>query len=283
MDNLQYSGNIFSRRTFLAKSAMLAVGVGLSACSRADTGYAQLDNALEKCEIPPTQGGFTVPDDFGIHLDTGQQAWLVEHKVRDGDQSRKVAMLTYDDWASSTEFESILAAFRTTKSSKATFFINGHYLKDMAASVENAVAEGHLIGCHGWCHVNMGTYNEQEINATFAAFFNTMHDILPGYPIKFFRMPYGNTKDAEKDKVVLKIAADWGLQDIYWSFYTDGTKNNVKKIFKENIKPGSIVLCHMNYRYDLEHTPWMIDTLLNQGYTLEAVDTGIQPADQRKW
>ena len=272
-----------NRRAFLRRSVIITTGACLSACAKFSPEYSDAGTTPQACDIPINPSERMNPADFGITLDAGQQAWLVQHKVRDGNQNRKVAMLTYDDWATEHEFEQILTAFRAHQNCKTTFFFNGSHLREMAASVEKAAAEGHLIACHGWCHVNMGIYNESEINATFAAFFREMNNILPGYPLKYFRMPFGNTKDTEMDKVVLRIAAQWGLQHIYWTFYTDGTRNQVKKIVTDNLATGSIILCHMNYRYDLQYTPWMIDYILSNGYTLETIASGIDPRDQRGW
>jgi peptidoglycan-N-acetylmuramic acid deacetylase len=217
------------------------------------------------------------PQDLAIDISSRKRQFIIDHPIRDGDMSRKVALLTYDDWGNDEQLTSILDAFSRFPKSNATFFFCGAYLSNCTRSIERMVNEGHVIGCHSWEHVWMDTLTTSEINQSFGKFIKTLRQIIPGYQPEYFRMPYGGCKDPKKYYEVIEIAADWGLQHVYWSFYTEGKTPDGREIIKKNLAKGSIILCHMNYYFDILNTSWMLDYLEYRGYSAETLKTGLSP------
>ncbi len=221
------------------------------------------------------------PEDLSIETSSQKKQFLVSHPVRDGDQSRRVVLITYDDGGNEEQLSTILNAFSEYPNSHATFFFCGTYLKQSARIIECMISEGHTIGCHGWDHVWMDTLTVKEINQSFGKFIQTIRNIIPGYQVEYFRLPYGGCKDPQKYKDILAIAADWGLQHVYWSFYTEGKTPDGRRIIQKNLTKGSIILCHMNYYFDILNTRWMLHYLDYRGYSAETVKTGL--SSQNYW
>ncbi len=215
------------------------------------------------------------PSERGIDLSSSHKEFLWKNPIRDGDQARNVAMITYDDWGDDEQLSTILDSYRKHEQSKATFFFLGSQLVSCAKWIERLTADGHLIGCHGWDHVRMDSLSTKEINQSFGQFITTLRTIIPDYQLRYFRMPYGGCRDKNKDYEIYKIAADWGLQHVYWSFFTEGRTPAVRNIVKNYLQKGSIILCHMNYKYDIENTEWLLTYLEKRGFTAETLETGL--------
>lgn len=272
-----------SRRQFLKKAGLIAGSLFVSTYLASKS---IVEDSLYYSEAygdgDPLADGFREmeelePQDLAIEVNSTKKQFLIDNPIRDGDMSRKVALLTYDDWGNDEQLTSILDAFSRFPKSKATFFFCGAYLFDCARSIERMVNEGHVIGCHGWEHVWMDTLTTNEINQLFGKFIKTLYQIIPGYQPEYFRMPYGGCRDPKKYQEVIEIAADWGLQHIYWSFYTEGRTPDGRGIIKKNLSKGSIILCHMNYYFDILNTSWMLDYLEYRGYSAETLKTGLSP------
>ena len=270
-----------SRRNFISKLFKVTTSILFSGyvISRSDshssTYYAKKYNYCDVSIRENCNESLNVPIAHGIDLSASHKEFLWKNPIRDGDQARNVAMITYDDWGDDEQLSTILDSYRKHEQSKATFFFLGSQLASCAKWIERLAADGHLIGCHGWDHVRMDSLSTKEIDQSFGQFTHTLRTIIPGYQLHYFRMPYGGCRDKNRNCEICKIAADWGLQHVYWSFFTDGRKPVVRKIVMNNLQKGSIILCHMNYQYDIQNTDWLLTYLERRGFSAETVETGL--------
>ena len=205
--------------------------------------------------------------------------FLVNHEIVEGDTSRDVVMMTYDDNGSAEQIEFILSAYRCYPNCKATFFYLGDKLKKSAKSIEKIVSEGHLLGSHFWNHSRMTTLSSDRIKRWFELNITTLEEILPGYKMEYFRMPYG---DGVSDKRLLTIAAQFGLQHVFWTMGSNGLVPDTYQKVLWSVKPGSIVLSHMFRYYDYTQAGLIVDGLQEKGFSLETIHTGKKPEDQYK-
>jgi peptidoglycan/xylan/chitin deacetylase (PgdA/CDA1 family) len=150
-------------------------------------------------------------------------------------------------------------------------FYLGDKLEQSARSIEKIVSEGHLLGSHFWNHSRMSTLSSDRIKRWFELNISTLEIIIPGYEMHYFRMPYG---DGIGDKRILKIAAQFGLQHVFWTMGSNGLVPDTYKKILESVKSGSIVLSHIFRFYDYSQAQMIIEGLLGKSFSVETIDTG---------
>lgn len=248
-----------SRRDFLGRSATLFA----AACA-----LPVIKNTSENSETATSN-----------ELSESEIEFIAKHEIVEGDTSRNVVMMTYDDMGSEEQIEEILAAYRPYPDCKATFFYLGDKLERSSKSIQKIVDEGHLLGSHFWNHSQMSTLSSDRIKRWFDLNISTLEKIIPGYKMRYFRMPYGDGVSSER---ILNIAAQFGLQHVFWSTGSNGLVPDTFQKVLWAVKPGSIVLSHMFRRYDYTQANLIVDGLVEKGFSLETVDTGKNPTDRYK-
>ena len=215
------------------------------------------------------------PDQLPDLVNQDEMDFLANHEVREGDTSRPVVMMTYDDNAKYAQVRVILDAYNK-HDVKATFFFIGEKIPLSAKAVRAIVDEGHLLGCHGYTHLDLQVLNDDQVNRQFERMFEATHEVVPGYRLRFIRFPYGN---GQNDPRLLKIAASWGLQHVYWTTGSGGLDRNTHDTVLRNASNGAIVLSHMYRMYDIEQAEDIIVSLLDKGFSIETVETGRKSED----
>lgn len=185
----------------------------------------------------------------------------------------KVVALTFDD-GPSEKTEEILEILKR-KNVQATFFLNGHMIKEFPEELDKLVASDHELGNHSYSHDRMVlksySWVKKEIEKTDKLLQNAGYeeDIMfrPPYGKKLFSLPlYLNNHDR---------------QTIMWSIepesYPDvtGDPNSIIKYVNDQIQPGAIILMHVMYdndqTYSMEAIEGMVDTLRKKGYQFKTV------------
>ena len=186
----------------------------------------------------------------------------------------KLVALTYDDGPTPGCTEKLLDGL-AERGAKATFFVMGNSLtdphgaviKENAAIVQRAHAEGHQIGNHSYSHPRLTELsNTQAINELVETD-SALRDIL-GRGAYFIRPPYGDYNAA-----VCALASQplimWTL-DPAWEAPGTDAKSQHDHIVK-NVRDGDIILLHDWKENDIETTFMVIDTLKAQGYEFVTV------------
>ncbi|MBA4420214.1 MAG: hypothetical protein C0391_03615 [Anaerolinea sp.] len=211
-----------------------------------------------------------------------EQRFLASHELIEGDTTRKVVMMTYDDILDDERLAHLLDVYREY-SLKCSFFFIGIDLESCRATLPRLIAEGHDLGCHGWIHDSAYTsLTDQNIHEQFGKFFTKVAEILPGYRVRYFRAPYGDRNHRIRD-----LAAGWGMQHVLWSLESGGSYENEGSPLVtthnviDRVKNGSIVLSHANRRFDVSEADVIVRELVRKGYSLENLTTGMHPND--KW
>jgi peptidoglycan/xylan/chitin deacetylase (PgdA/CDA1 family) len=202
--------------------------------------------------------------------------FLTHHEVREGDTSLPVVMMTYDDVGTFKQVEVILKAFKKYSPSKATFFFTGEKILPSARVVRAIIEDGHIIGCHGWSHRSFSKLSDEKINLEIERCFEAIDKVVPGYRFQFIRFPYG---DSVGNPRVLHLAAQYGMQHVYWTMGSNGLIKNTKSIVTSKVKNGSIVLSHMFRYFDVNQADEIVSALIEKGFSLESVKTGRKPED----
>lgn len=151
----------------------------------------------------------------------------------------KAVALTFDDGPSANITPQVLALLRQHHA-HATFFVMGQNVRQYPQLVTQAVAEGHVVGCHSYTHAihPSQTVAQSEMKRT-----RELVQTATGHDPVLFRPPYGDVKSEyatiarqEKDTIIL------------WSVSGADTATRDYKMVRDNvtegINPGDIVLMH---------------------------------------
>ncbi len=143
--------------------------------------------------------------------------------------------LTFDDSPDPDSTPEILSILES-HNLKAAFFCNGRKAEKYPGLLELIVSKGHVIGNHGYDHLNGCNTNIHDYieNALRADEFTSS---------SLFRPPYGRIRQRQycvmkkKYKIVF-----WDLMPYDFDEKMDG--KGVFNILKEKIRPGSIIVLH---------------------------------------
>ena len=208
-----------------------------------------------------------------------------------------VIYLTYDDGPTYTETVRLLDVLYTY-GVKATFFVTGEAVEKYPASARAIVERGHQIGCHSVTHIYDKIYAstdalEEELlwweNIVTAAGI-TLDDAH-----KLFRYPGGSNNNAiggtDKTSAMTEMLSshayrvyDWNVVTndavLYLAPYGMSTYDYIRSTFTETfeakVRTGElpiILLMHETVPETIDLMPWMIETLIDRGYTFGTLDT----------
>ncbi|MGI5273001.1 polysaccharide deacetylase family protein [Nonomuraea sp. CA-218870] len=184
----------------------------------------------------------------------------------------KCVALTFDDGPG--QYAGTLLDTLKKYDAKATFFLQGQYVKSRPSYVKRMVKEGHAIGNHGYSHPDFTKSTEAAIRSEIK---KTNDEIkkAAGVEPKLLRPPYGLS-----DLTVQDIAAEFGMPIILWTGGSrDWESRNEEKIKKQTLsvaKGNSIVLMHDWVKQTVDSMPSIIKTLQRSGYHLVTVDDVIK-------
>ncbi|MDA0633035.1 polysaccharide deacetylase family protein [Nonomuraea sp. MCN248] len=187
----------------------------------------------------------------------------------------KCVALTFDDGPG--KYAGTLLDTLKKYDAKATFFLQGQYVKSRPSYVKRMVKEGHAIGNHGYSHPDFTKSSEATIRSEIK---KTNDEIkkAAGVEPKLLRPPYGLS-----DLTVQDIAAEFGMPIILWTGGSrDWESRNEEKIKKQTLsvaKGNSIVLMHDWVKQTVDSMPSIIKTLQRSGYHLVTVDDVIKGED----
>ena len=148
----------------------------------------------------------------------------------------------------------------------ATFFLVGFWAEDYPDLVKEINERGFEIGTHSNTHPDMTNLSASEIKSELETSISLIEE-LTGKDVKFFRPPYG-----AYNNTLIEVAENLDLVTIQWDVDTLDWKGlsgeEICTRVLNNVKEGSIILCHNNSDHIVEALPVIIDTLLEQGYEL---------------
>ncbi|GAA3467143.1 polysaccharide deacetylase family protein [Nonomuraea roseola] len=214
-----------------------------------------------------------------VTLTPGGASAAPKEKEVDCTQVKCVA-LTFDDGPG--KYAGVLLDTLKKHNAKATFFLEGQYVKSRPAFAKRMAVEGHELGNHSYSHPNFTTIGPAAIRSEIQKTQDIVKQVT-GVEPKLLRPPYGMA-----DLQVSDIAAEFGMPMILWTGGSrDWESKNEEAIKKQTLavaKQGSIVLMHDWVKQTVDSMPSLIKTLQNKGYHLVTVselikDQKLEPGD----
>ena len=149
---------------------------------------------------------------------------------------------------------------------KATFFVVGEWVDKYPESVLALHEAGHEIMNHSDDHAHFTKLSKEQIQANINACSDKI-EAITGVRPTLFRPPYG-----EYDDNVIVAVRDMGVEPIQWDVdsldWKDLSASEITKRVTSKVQAGSIVLFHNAAKHTPEALPGIIETLLQDGYTL---------------
>lgn len=183
------------------------------------------------------------------------------------DPDKPMVALTFDDGPGAAT-EKILDLLEE-HGGKATFFVVGYLLNGNEEILQRVVAQGSELASHTWEHQSLSKMTALEIQNDFQRVSDSIFEIAGVRPA-YIRPPYG-----ECSSEVKAAAAGCGAPLLLWSVDPyDWQSRNADTTYErimQDVKDGSIILCHDSHQATGEAMERVIPELLGQGYQLVTV------------
>lgn len=150
-----------------------------------------------------------------------------------------------------------------------TFFLVGFWVDKYGDLVKEIDERGFEIGTHSNTHPDMTKLSADAMEKELTTCVDMIENIT-GKNVELFRPPYGAYNDT-----LIKTSEKLGLIPIQWSIDSLDWKGisaqEITTRIINNVKNGSIILCHNNSDHILDALPMILDRLTAQGYTVTSV------------
>lgn len=165
--------------------------------------------------------------------------YLHEPIYKGNSHKRMVALLINVAWGES-HIPQILTTLKKNDV-KASFFLDGKWLKRHEKDARLILAEGHQVSNHGYSHKNMSRLSEREMKHEIQKTQHLLEQL--GVSNHLFAPPSGDFSTKS-----LAVTAQLGLHTILWTVDTidwrESDPNVILRRVLPRIEPGSMVLMH---------------------------------------
>lgn len=178
---------------------------------------------------------------------------------------KKEIAITFDAAYGSEETLKIIEILKE-KNVTATFFLVGFWVEKYPDLVKTLDESGIEIGTHSNTHPYMSKLSSGQMQTELSTSMELIKNIT-GKEVTLFRPPYGDYNDT-----LISVAESLNLQTIQWSVdsldWKGLTTSQMMARITPSVENGSIILFHNNSDHIVEALPVIIDTLVEQGYSL---------------
>ena len=151
----------------------------------------------------------------------------------------------------------------------ATFFLVGFWVDKYPEMVSKINENGYEIGTHSNTHPDMTKLSREAAKLELTTCIDMIEKIT-NKKIELFRPPYGayNNMLIEVSQELNLIPIQWSVDSLDWKGIS---AEEITTRILNNVKNGSIILCHNNSDHITDALPMILDRLISQGYTITSV------------
>jgi len=141
--------------------------------------------------------------------------------------------------------ERILAALAHA-GARATFFLQGRWVRAHPERARRIASAGHAIGNHSNYHAPMDALSDDALRHDVRRAQETIHAVTGVDPRPRFRCPFGAGME---DPRVLRLLGELGYRHVGWDvdprdWHEDATARAVERTVLDGARDGSVVLLH---------------------------------------
>ena len=153
--------------------------------------------------------------------------------------------------------------------SNATFFLVGFWVDKYPELVKKIDECGFEIGTHSNTHPDMTKLSRDSAKSELATCVNMIENITQK-KVELFRPPYGayNNMVIEVSQELNLIPIQWSVDSLDWKGIS---AEQITTRILNQVKNGSIILCHNDSDHIVEALPMILDRLKGQSYTVTSV------------
>ncbi len=152
---------------------------------------------------------------------------------------------------------------------KATFFLVGFWVDKYGDMVEYIDQKGFEIGTHSNTHPDMVKLSKTDQRLELSKSIELIKNIT-GKEIELFRAPFGSYNNS-----LLEVAEEMNLKTIQWDVDSLDWKGlsaeAITTRILNNVKNGSIILCHNNSDHIVDALPMVLDRLNKKGFKVGSI------------
>ena len=150
-----------------------------------------------------------------------------------------------------------------------TFFLVGFWVDKYPELVKKITESGFEIGCHSNTHPDMTKLSKESAKSEILTCVNMIEN-LTNQKVELFRPPYGayNNMLIELCNDLRLIPIQWSVDSLDWKGIS--AQQSTSRILN-NVKNGSIILCHNDSDHILDALPMVLERLHSQGYKVTSV------------
>jgi len=178
----------------------------------------------------------------------------------------KAIALTFDDGPHGECTGCLLDGLKA-RGVKATFFLMGQNIEGNEELVRRMQEEGHLIGNHGYEHVQM-TRAGQEKACQAVDRTGEMIAAITGQKPHYLRPPYGDWNE-DLECLMDMTTVFWTVDSLDWKL--QNAQQIVRRVEKR-VKEGDIILMHDIFPSSVDAALLLVDRLQEKGFRFVAVD-----------
>lgn len=189
-------------------------------------------------------------------------------------EDEKVIYITFDCGYETEWTDDVLDVLKE-KDVKASFFLNGQYIKTAPDLVKRMLDEGHIVGNHGNNHRVMSKLSIEELFYEVESNNDLLQEYVPGAPyMKYFRPSYGSCSAWD---MALYQAMD--LENILysWAYYDydpadqEDPSTALEKM-KKGLHNGSVLMLHTVGSTNAAILGDFIDYARAEGFEIRNID-----------
>lgn len=208
---------------------------------------------------------------LGLCFFAGSRQRKTEQAIAvNGVATAPVVALTFDDGPDPVYTEELLEGLRQ-REVRATFFLLGQQVARYPKVVEKIHANGHLIGNHGYQHVDLNKLRIEEAIRQVEQTNAILYEISGEEP-RYIRPPYGSLKP-ELDQKTRMIEVLWDIDPLDWA--TKDAAAVTARVCR-CVKDGDIILLHDSSESSVQAACAIIDSLQAKGYRFVTIEELIE-------
>lgn len=184
------------------------------------------------------------------------------------DTTNKQVAITFDTAWGADKTEGILKTLKEFNVN-ATFFMVGFWVEKYPELVKQINEQGIEIGTHSNTHPDFVKLSKEDMRLELDSSIEKIEKIT-NKKVELFRAPYGSYNNT-----MLNLCDELNLKTIQWDVDTLDWKGlsamEITNRVINNVKNGSIILCHNNSDHILDALPLILDRLNKMGYKVTSV------------
>lgn len=189
-------------------------------------------------------------------------------------EDKKVIYITFDCGYETGYTDDILDVLKE-KNVKASFFLNGQYIKSAPELVRRMLDEGHIVGNHGNNHRVMSHLSLEEFFFEIESNNELLQAAVPGAPyMKYFRPSYGSCSPWD-----MAMYQEMDLENILysWAYYDydpadQPSAESALSKMKSGLHNGSVLMLHTVGETNALVLGDFIDYVRSQGFEIRNIN-----------